>query len=101
MNRQLKALPSANRTSHRSVAVSHRGGKVRGQHGMSDGPRRGWGDATAREAKGNEDGQIDDRDRDLRMLHGCLQRHYMPGLSELSLRGRRALVRTSAVSAAM
>src|ERR1700686_5875752 len=46
-------------------------------------PRRGSGDAAARDAAENQDCQIDDRGSDLEMLHGWLQRPCMPGVARL------------------
>jgi hypothetical protein len=46
-------------------------------------PRRGSGDAAARDAAVNQDCQIDDRGSDLEMFHGWLQRSCMPGVARL------------------
>src|ERR1700690_811792 len=101
MNRKFETLLRAECAGHRSLAVGHRAGQMRGQHCASDrrnGRRR---DTAARNATRNEDGQIDDRGSDLEMLHSCLQRS-MPKkrLSELSLRALTFLIKTRAFSAA-
>src|ERR1700688_1035214 len=52
------------------MSNGHRGGVPR--------PRRGSGNAAARDAAENQDCQINDRGSDLEMLHGWLQRPVCP-----------------------
>src|SRR5580692_865444 len=90
MDGQFESLLGANCPHHRGLAVSHRAGKMRRQHCMSDGPGGRPGYTAARNATRDEDGQIDDRGSDLEILHSCPPRHCMPKKTPLWVESTRA-----------